>query len=212
MITVAIASPVPALRAGLRALISADPELSVAGVASSLAGPELIDAAEAGWVIVVTPGGIADMEALPPGAAVLLVSEEEEEAAALAARMLSAQEPRAWGVVSPEASAEALQAAVRALAEGLVVVEPGVYARLQDLSAPPAEPEEEDGPIDHLTRREIEVLQAIAKGLSNKQIALALHISEHTVKFHVSSLYSKLGVSSRTEAMRKGARLGYVPL
>jgi DNA-binding NarL/FixJ family response regulator len=65
---------------------------------------------------------------------------------------------------------------------------------------------------EHLTEREIDVLREVARGLTNKQIALALGISEHTVKFHVSSVYGKLGASNRTEAVRKGARRGFIPL
>jgi len=65
---------------------------------------------------------------------------------------------------------------------------------------------------ESLTAREKEVLQLMAQGLANKQIALALAISEHTVKFHLSSLYAKLGISSRTEAVRRGIELGLISL
>jgi DNA-binding NarL/FixJ family response regulator len=58
----------------------------------------------------------------------------------------------------------------------------------------------------------MEVIQLMAQGLANKQIALALGISEHTVKFHLSSLYAKLGISSRTEAVRRGIELGLISL
>ena len=63
-----------------------------------------------------------------------------------------------------------------------------------------------------LTAREQEVLEKMAEGLANKQIALELSISEHTVKFHLSSLYAKLGVSSRTEAVKRGIELGLISL
>ena len=63
-----------------------------------------------------------------------------------------------------------------------------------------------------LTERETDVLRLAAQGLTNKQIALALAISEHTVKFHISAIYAKLRVSNRAEAVRKGARWGWVPL
>ena len=63
-----------------------------------------------------------------------------------------------------------------------------------------------------LTNREREVLELLAQGFSNKLIAQRLHISEHTVKFHVSSLYTKLGVSSRAEAVSRGARYGLISL
>jgi DNA-binding NarL/FixJ family response regulator len=66
--------------------------------------------------------------------------------------------------------------------------------------------------VEPLTSREQEVLEQMAAGLSNRQIALALGISEHTVKFHVSSVLGKLGVSSRAAAIRHGMRQGLVTL
>jgi DNA-binding NarL/FixJ family response regulator len=63
-----------------------------------------------------------------------------------------------------------------------------------------------------LTVREREVLELLGRGLSNKMIARDLKISEHTVKFHVSSAYAKLGASNRAEAVSLGARLGYISL
>lgn len=120
-------------------------------------------------------------------------------------------------MISPETTAEALQAAVHALSEGLVTASPGVLRQALaagagngTLTYPPGNGEE--AAPDPLTERENDVLQRLAQGLTNKQIALALGISEHTVKFHVSSIYTKLGVSNRTEAARKGARRGWVPL
>jgi len=70
----------------------------------------------------------------------------------------------------------------------------------------------DDELLEPLTARETEVLQMIAQGLANKQVALLLNISEHTVKFHLSSLYAKLNVSSRTEAVRAGLSLGLISL
>ena len=63
-----------------------------------------------------------------------------------------------------------------------------------------------------LTAREKEVLGHMAEGLANKQIALVLGISEHTVKFHLSALYAKLGAASRTEAVKRGIELGLISL
>ena len=99
------------------------------------------------------------------------------------------------------ASEDELGAAVRALGEGLWV---GAPALLRNLLRRPSVVEVSDTePLtDPLTGREIEVLQMMASGLANKQIAISLGISEHTVKFHLSSLYAKFGVTSRTEAVR----------
>lgn len=66
--------------------------------------------------------------------------------------------------------------------------------------------------VDPLTTREVEVFEQMASGLSNRQIAIALGISEHTVKFHVSAILGKLGVSTRSAAIRHGLRQGLVTL
>ena len=66
--------------------------------------------------------------------------------------------------------------------------------------------------VEPLTEREAEVLQLLAQGLTNKQIAFTLSISEHTVKFHVSGIYAKLGATNRTEAVRLGVRQGLIIL
>jgi DNA-binding NarL/FixJ family response regulator len=101
-----------------------------------------------------------------------------------------------------EASAEELNAAVHALSQGLIVGTPTLLLESENEPA-------SQGP---LTDRESEVLGLLAKGLANKQIAVSLGISEHTVKFHVSSIYTKLNVTNRTEAVREGLRGGWIAL
>ena len=66
--------------------------------------------------------------------------------------------------------------------------------------------------IESLTTREHDVLALVADGLSNREIARALAISEHTVKFHLASVFGKLGVSTRTEAVQRGVRLGVIEI
>ena len=109
---------------------------------------------------------------------------------------------RAWGILPTDSSAEELTAAIHALSQGLIV---GAPALLFESESEPLE----RGP---LTERETEVLGLLSKGLANKQIAVSLGISEHTVKFHVSSIYTKLNVTNRTEAVRAGLRGGWVAL
>lgn len=64
--------------------------------------------------------------------------------------------------------------------------------------------------IEPLTARELEVLVLVADGLRNREIATRLGISDHTVKFHLAAVFGKLGVSSRTEAVRRGFQLGLI--
>jgi two-component system, NarL family, response regulator YdfI len=110
------------------------------------------------------------------------------------------------GDISPEQLAAALQA----VASGLLVLHPS-HAN-EGLPASSAPPRALDELAESLTRRELEVLQMVATGLSNKEIAARLTISEHTVKFHVASILGKLGAGSRTEAVSLGIRRGLVLL
>ena len=66
--------------------------------------------------------------------------------------------------------------------------------------------------VEALTTREHDVLARVADGLPNRDIATALGISEHTVKFHLASIFGKLGVSTRTEAVQRGLRLGVIEI
>ena len=66
--------------------------------------------------------------------------------------------------------------------------------------------------IESLTAREHDVLALVSDGLSNREVAHALAISEHTVKFHLASIFGKLGVSTRTEAVQRGVRLGVIEI
>jgi DNA-binding NarL/FixJ family response regulator len=91
----------------------------------------------------------------------------------------------------------------------------GVAALVIDAHDAPAIPDRTDGGrdlLEPLTSREHDVLEQMAAGLSNRQIAGVLGISEHTVKFHVSAILGKLGVSSRSAAIRHGLRQGLVTL
>jgi DNA-binding NarL/FixJ family response regulator len=114
-----------------------------------------------------------------------------------------------WGIVPPDATASELRAAVEAVAEGLVVIALPLARRILTRSSQ-VQAVGGDTLEEPLTEREMEVLELLSQGLSNKLIARQLGISEHTVKFHVSSLYTKLGAASRTDAVHRGARLGLI--
>jgi DNA-binding NarL/FixJ family response regulator len=80
-------------------------------------------------------------------------------------------------------------------------------------SPPPSVPGESlDVPVEDLTARERDVLALLADGLGNRDIAQALGISEHTVKFHLGAIFGKLGAATRTEAVRRALRLGLIQL
>lgn len=101
-----------------------------------------------------------------------------------------------------------LTAAIQAVAGGLVVLAKE-FAQVLSEGLPEVSDEEEPL-IESLTPREQQVLAMVAAGLANKEIADRLQISEHTVKFHISSIMGKLGASNRTEAVTRGIRRGIV--
>jgi len=202
-----VVAPTPMARAGLRSMLAAVENVGVEVVGES--GPRADSAPEPAFstaeVVLVADEELLDETALAVSEdgtqGLVLLSEEEG-----ATRLLRALPLRGWGVVPLDAPPEELGAAVAAVAQGLVVlpraVADGALAEapaVEELSEPP-------------TAREGEVLGLLARGLSNKQIARELHISEHTVKFHISSLYAKLGVGNRAEAVSQGARHGLISL
>jgi two-component system, NarL family, response regulator YdfI len=102
-----------------------------------------------------------------------------------------------------------IAAAIEAAAAGLIVLDAvgaETFSRLPAAAAGPVS----ERLVEPLTSREVEVLQLLASGLGNKEIAVRLDISEHTAKFHVASILGKLGAGSRTEAVTIGIRLGVI--
>jgi len=107
-----------------------------------------------------------------------------------------------------------LDAALRACAAGLAVLDPALLPApdrfpFEDANAGPDSPKE---PLEPLTPRELDVLRQLAEGRTNREIALTLGISVHTVKFHVNALLAKLNAASRTEAVVRASRLGLIYL
>jgi DNA-binding CsgD family transcriptional regulator len=111
---------------------------------------------------------------------------------------LGIADDRLRGALPREAAATQIDAAIRAVAAGLIVRMP--TTRESGFGAM----RESDGQA-LLTPREVEVLEALAEGMTNKAIARRLDISLHTVKFHVESLFRKLGARTRTEAVAKAS-------
>ena len=111
------------------------------------------------------------------------------------------------GVIPFDATLEEIEGAVHAVHAGLVVIMPATLAEILPEQQPVA-----DELTEPLSDRELEVLERLADGLSNKLIAHRLNISEHTVKTHVASIFAKLGAASRTEAVSQAIRRGLVML
>jgi two-component system nitrate/nitrite response regulator NarL len=111
------------------------------------------------------------------------------------------------GLLLRDVHAATLALALPAVAQGLVVCDAALVSSLLSVRQPPLM-----SSAEVLTPREQEVLLLLAEGLPNKTIADRLHISEHTVKFHVNAILSKLGAQSRTEAVVRATRLGLLLL
>jgi two-component system nitrate/nitrite response regulator NarL len=157
----------------------------------------------AGLVAIATGAGHEIVGAVER-ADVVLADAIDVESGDTAVVSLGSAEAGQAGILPRDASPAQIDAALRAAASGLIV-----------RSAPPPPPAfgaypSEDAPL--LTPREIEVLAAVGDGLSNKEAARRLGISQHTVKFHLEALFHKLDVTSRTEAVHRGLKRGLINL
>lgn len=206
MTRVYVAAPTPMMRAGLRAMLTSG-DIEVVGESASL-GEVRIPSSGLDVLVVADPD-------LPEQAVRSVVGEGTMSVIALAdddrfAASLRTLPLRGWGIVPTDAPSAELQAAVQAASQGLVVLPLATGQRLLSQVSTTPVSLDSDTLQEPLTAREQEVLQLLSQGLSNKLIARRLNISEHTVKFHVSSIYTKLGASSRTDAVNRGARNGLI--
>jgi two-component system, NarL family, response regulator YdfI len=112
------------------------------------------------------------------------------------------------GLLPRDAKAEEILSAIEASLAGLFVMHPNTLESLLQFNG--ENHSQPDASDQILTSREIEVLRIIAEGLGNKEIASKLGISDHTVKFHISSIFAKLGAVNRAEAVTLGIRLGLI--
>lgn len=190
----------PLVRAGLAALLAGRDDCTVRGQAAPGEDLERLLDVYRPDVILWDAGYDPDLG--------LALAERDAQAVPLIALLPDASAaPALWaigarGLLLRSASAGQLAAAIQAVGAGLLAVDPAL-ARGLPLMRPP-------GPTEALTGREIEVLERLAGGLSNRAIAYALGISEHTVKFHLNAILSKLGAQSRTEAVVIAIRLGLI--
>ena len=208
LIQVAIVALAQSVRLGLRAMLESDEQVQLVGEAATLnelsllpRHTDVVVIASWGNSLHVIQNAIA---ASLLDAPVLLLSNEP-----VSIQAIGSLADRAWGFLSMDTTQEELTAAIHALALGLWVGN----ATFAGAIGPAAQVDGADGwNGDLLTPREKEVLQLLAQGLPNKQIAQRIGISENTVKYHISSIYSKLGASNRTEAVRLGAHRGIIVL
>lgn len=202
MISVVVSSPDLIVRAGLESILRSHPDIAVITTQGEDYAPD----------VLLLQHSAQDYENLsdllysalaPPPAIVILTDNLHNDLTESALRS------GVRAVLPRSATADEILATVEAAAAGLIVLHPDVI----DFLLPPITSKTlPSSPTQALTPREIEVLGMLAEGLGNKTIARRLSISEHTVKFHVSSIFQKLNASSRTEAALLGARLGLIML
>nr|NLD41044.1 response regulator transcription factor [Actinomycetales bacterium] len=210
MIRLLIADDHPVVRGGLAALLSADPGLEVVAEASdgdqavrlaAATRPDvvLMDLRMPGVDGVAATARIAAGEAGEPAPRVLILTTYESDD-----QILAAIEAGAAGYLLKAASLAEIVAGIRSVAEGQSALSPQVAVRLVERMRRP-----EPAPV--LTARELDVLDLVAQGRSNKQIATALGIGESTVKTHLLKVFEKLDVGDRTRAVTLAMERGLLP-
>ncbi|MFI1649832.1 response regulator [Streptomyces avidinii] len=190
----------PVVRAGLRAVLDTEPDFAVVAEAATAERAVELAVGEAVDVVLMDlqfgrgmhgSEATALITARPGAPRVLVLTTYDTDA-----DILAAVEAGASGYLLKDAPPEELAAAVRTAAAGQSALAPAVALRLMDRMRTPAEA---------LTKRELEVLQLVADGLSNQQISKKLFLSQATVKSHLVHVYAKLGVDSRTSAVAAAA-------
>ena len=205
-ISVVVADDQATIREALSTMLDLLPDLTV--VASAANGEQAVDAVARHHPDVlltdlrmpVMDGATATSlvcERHPDTAVVLLTTYDDE------ASILSALQAGARGYLTKEAGRHEIAAAIRTAAAGQAVLDPAVQARLlAAATAGTSGASEADDALTALTARERDVLELIAEGLANREIAQRLFVSEATVKTHINNLFAKIGVRDRAHAMR----------
>ena len=227
MISVLLVDDQTLIRQGIRMLLGAESDIRVVGEASN--GAEALERIEALNPDVVlmdirmpVMDGVSATRAIVtrwPDKGVIILTTFEDES-----YIFEGLRAGARGYLLKDISSDEMAEAVRVVAKGGALIQPSItrkvlseFTRLAGAPGPQKEPHPEpaaasrhlkEGSFEHLTERELDVLRAIAEGLSNKEIAERLVITEGTVKNHVSNLIAKLNVRDRTQALLKAQELG----
>ncbi|MFN0074752.1 MAG: LuxR C-terminal-related transcriptional regulator [Chloroflexota bacterium] len=204
MIHIVIVARAITARAGLRAILEDDPNVLILSDEPTI--DQVVSTVWDEADVIVLDGSGVSIDAVaaltldsPPGIVILGGS------SGVHAALLDLH--AAVGLLDSDASSPQIRAALRAVAVGFTVIPQELGGQLM---LPRSREDESDTP--DLTVREREVLQLVAAGLPNKGIAHRLSLSEHTVKYHLASVLSKLGAASRAEAVAHGVRRGFIVL
>ncbi len=213
VIRVLIVEDHPVVAEGLTSLLEAYAEITVTGVAPSVADVvPAIDAAVPDVAVVDyhLPDGTAydaieHIQSRSPSTAIVLISADDSEET-----LRAFIEVGASGYLIKSASAEEILQVIRAAAVGEACLPPGILARTMDLYRAGAARRARQEVLATLTAREKQILALMAQGADNRAVAERLHISYATVRTHVRSILLKLGARSRLEAVAKARESGFV--
>jgi two-component system, NarL family, response regulator YdfI len=206
-IRIAVASTSAVRRAGLESIIRSHVEFHLAGSFGAVASLVSFARSTELDVIVIDTDSIRDLLLGPTSDAAIVLLTEITEARSISLLLRSGVR----AILSRESDPDDVLSAIYASYDGLVLLSTPTAESLAALFGDqPLEVETELS--EEITSRETDVLRMLAQGLVNKDIAARLGISEHTVKFHISSILDKLGASTRTEAVTLGIRRGLIPI
>ena len=212
---VLVADDHPMIRTGMRSLLEPHNDFEVVGEASN--GEEAVTLAgelkpDVVIMDIVMPklNGIEATKLIKqasPSTAILILTAYSD-----IYYILGLLEAGACGYLLKDTRGDELVNAIRSVRSGESVLDPAVTRKLLERMVPQPGNANQIQPSAQLTKREIEVLRLASKGLSNKDIANKLFLSLRTVKAHLTNIFDKLGCGSRTDAIIKGLKMGYITL
>jgi two-component system, NarL family, response regulator YdfI len=206
-IRIAVAATSAVRRAGLESIIRSHAEFQLAGSFGTMASLAPFARSTELDVIVIDSNSIQDLLLEPTSEAAIVLLTEVSDARSISRLLRSGVR----AILSRESEPDDVLSAIFAVYDGLVLLSmPTAESLAAVFGDQPLEVEDELS--EEITSRETDVLRMLAEGLVNKDIAARLGISEHTVKFHISSILDKLGASTRTEAVTQGIRRGLIPI
>ena len=206
-IRIAVAATSAVRRAGLENIIRSHAELQLAGSFGTVASLAPFARSAELDVIIIDSNSIQDLLLEPSSEAAIVLLTEVSDARSISRLLRSGVR----AILSRDSEPDDVLSAIFAVYDGLVLLSmPTAESLAAVFGDQPLAVEDELS--EEITSRETDVLRMLAEGLVNKDIAARLGISEHTVKFHISSILDKLGASTRTEAVTQGIRRGLIPI
>lgn len=214
-VRVAVVDDQELFRRGMTMLLGIEEGIEVVGEASNGAeGVELVISTAPDVVLLDVrmpkQSGIeacVAIKAAVPATKIIMLTVSDEEA-----DLYEAVKSGASGYLLKDSSIEEVAQGIRVVADGQSLISPSMAAKLIDEFKTMSKPDRDTGPALKLTERELEVLRLVAKGLSNRDVATQLAISENTVKNHVRNILEKLQLHSRMEAVMYAVRAKLVEL